>query len=124
MSRIFPIIAMVTACTTGGNYPEKYASTLCETSYACLDNDDIELVSGYDNEEECVAEESSKFRGSSIYDEFEEGERSFNKDAANACLTEIEEVQRDSDCDGSMSAWTFLNDIQSDDCADVFPTVE
>ena len=81
-------------------------------------------LSGFDNEEECIAEISSDIRSSNMYDEFEEGERKFNKEAANACLTEIEEVQQDSDCDGAMSAWTFFTDIQSDDCDDVFPTAE
>ena len=124
MNRLLPFLALLTGCTNGGNYPDKYASALCETTYACLDNDDIELVSGYDNEEECIAEISSDIRSSNTYDEFEEGERGFNKEAANACLTEIEEVQQDSDCNGSMSAWTFFTDIQSDDCDDVFPTTE
>ena len=124
MIRNLPFFALLTACTTGGNYPDKYASALCETTYACLDNDDIELVSGYDNEEECIAEISSDFRSSDTYDEYEEGERKFNQEAAGACLTEIEEVQQDSDCDGSMSAWTFFTDIQSDECGEVYPTVE
>lgn len=124
MSRFLLVTPFFIACTTGGNYPDQYAAALCETSYTCLDNDDIEMVSGYDNQDECISDISAEIRSSTMYDEFEEGSRSFNKDAAVACITEINEVQEDSDCDGSMNAWTFFTDIQSDACDDVFPTVE
>ena len=124
MTRTIPMLFLMTGCVTGGNYPDKYATALCETTYTCLNNDDVEMVTGYDDEIECIAEISSEIRSSSTYDEFEEGARGFDKEAADACITEIQEVQQDSDCDGSMSAWTFFTDIQSDACADVFPTVE
>ena len=39
--KVYPFLLVLTACTTGGNYPDKYASALCETTYACIDNDDI-----------------------------------------------------------------------------------
>lgn len=124
MTRFIPTILFLSACTTGGNYPEQYAKALCETTYACLDDDDIETVSGYDDMDECIVELTSEIRSSDVYDEWEEGARSFNKEAASGCITEIEEVQQDSDCDGSMSAWTFFTDIQSDDCDDVFPATD
>ena len=97
---------------------------MCETTYACLDEGDIEVVTGYDDIDECIVELTSEIRSSDVYDEWEEGTRTFNKEAASGCITEIEEVQQDSDCDGSMSAWTFFTDIQSDDCDDVFPTAD
>ncbi len=122
--RPFFAIFMLSACTTGGNYPDQYATVLCETTYACLDNDDVEMVTGYDDENECILELTTEMKTSDVYAEWDSGARSFNKEAAKACLEEIEEVQNDADCDGSMSAWTFFTDIQSDACNEVFPTVE
>lgn len=121
MFRSIPLLFLLTACTTGGNYPDQYAKALCETTYACLDNDDIEMVSGYDDMEECIFEIGVDVRTSDSYAEYDAGARSFDKEAAQACLDEITEVQEDADCDGSMNAWTFFTDIQSDACSEVFP---
>ena len=118
------LIPLLSGCITGNNYPEKFATSLCETAFTCLDSGDIEFITGYDNQDECIVDLTAEIQTSTTYDEYEEGTRSFNKDAANLCFTEIIEVQGDSDCDGSMNAWSFFTDIQSNACDDVFPTVE
>ena len=126
MRTIHPLLTILflSACTTGGNYPDQYATTLCETTYTCLDNDDVEMVTGYDDMDECILELTTELKSNNVYTEWESGSRAFNKDAAEACLEEIKEVQNDADCNGSMSALTFFSDIQSDACNEVFPTVE
>ena len=120
------LIAGVTGfgCTTGSNYPTKYANAICETSYICLDSEDIELVFGYDNEDECVTEVIDAITSSDDYEDYELGNKDFDSDAADLCISEVVEVQSDSDCDGSMNAWTFVSDIASDACSEIYPDAE
>lgn len=127
MSRSIPLLFLLTGCITGGNYPDQYAKALCETTYACLDNDDIEMVSGYDDMEECIFEVGVDVRATDTYAEYDAGARSFDQEAAQLCLNEITEVQEDADCDGSMNSLRFISDmleIQSDACREIFPKVK
>ena len=120
----FLLSALMIACTTGENYPTKYSTSLCETMYACIDNDTIETFLNYDDVEECKSEQESDFRETTTYDSYEEGDLTFNKEAADSCLEEINEVQSDSDCDGEMDVFSFLADMSSDDCTEVYQEAE
>ena len=111
---------LMLACTTGNNYPTKFANAVCDSMFACMDDENIELFTSYDNIEECKIEEEEKLRNSSAFDSFEEGDLVFNKENAEKCLTEITEVQQDSDCNGDMNIVSFLADAANEDCADVY----
>ena len=112
--------ALMLGCTTGNNYPTKYANTVCESMFACIDDDSIEAFTNYDDVEECKADQEEAIRDSSTFDAFEEGDADFNGEAAEKCLTEISEVQNDSDCDGNMNIISYLADASSEDCGDVY----
>ena len=111
-------------CTTGSNYPTKYANAICETQYKCLDEGDVEMVMGYDNQEECITEWIDVMTSADDYEGWQLGNNDFNREAADLCIGEVVEVQSDSDCDGSMNAWTFVNDIASDACSEVYPEID
>jgi hypothetical protein len=111
-------------CTTGTNYPTKYANALCETSYKCLDADELELVFGYDDEDECISEVIEAMSSSDVYEDYQLGNNDFNGESAQLCITEVVDVQSDSDCDGSMNAWTFLSDIADESCNEVYTESE
>ena len=107
-------------CTTGNNYPQKYADTICSSAFECLSADEIDLFLGYDNIEECKESEEKTMRESSNFDSFEEGDVAFNKEAAEQCLMEISEVREDSDCNGSMNIVSWGIDIANDACFDIY----
>ena len=111
---------LLTACTTGNNYPQQYAKSFCKSAFTCMDNETIEFLYSYDSEEDCLLDQEKVMRDSSDFDAFEEGDLGFNKEAANLCLTEIEEVVSDSDCDGNMDFFSFLADASSDECDEVY----
>jgi hypothetical protein len=123
MSSLLFLFATV-ACTTGANYPEQFASAYCETAYKCMNNSDIETFTGYDDVEDCKLDWTAEMMNTSDYEAWEEGDMAFDREKANACLTEITEVQQDSDCDGSMNVFDFFNDTQSGACDDVYYTKE
>jgi len=108
------------ACTTGDNYPTKYATVTCETMYACIDNGLIESILSYDNQEDCIASTEEDVRESDDFSDFTDGNKDFQKDAAESCLGEIEEVQSESECDGDMNPITYIQDIASEDCSEVY----
>ena len=113
---------LLTACTTGNNYPQQYAKAFCNSLFSCVDMDDSlnEILYPYDNKEECLFEVEKSKRESSTFDAFEEGDVPFNSESADLCLTEIEEVVSDSDCDGNMDALSFSIDISNDECDNVY----
>lgn len=112
------------ACTTGANYPENYATAICETAYKCMNNSDIETFTGYDDVVDCKQEWTSDLMNTSDYEAWEEGDMAFDREKANICLTEITEVQQDSDCDGEMNFFDFVSDTSSDACDEVYVTKE
>jgi len=112
--------ALMLGCTTGNNYPTKYANTVCDSMFTCIDNESIETFTGYDDIDECKEKEEENYRESSIFDSFEEGDVEFNAEAADRCLNEIAEVKNDSDCDGEMNIISYLADAASEDCAEVY----
>ena len=86
--------------------------------------DDIEFWTQYDDEDECAADVQSAIESSTVYDEYEEGDRTFDTDIADACLKEIRETREDSNC-GEMSYLEFLQDSEAlGFCADAFPEAE
>ena len=70
--------------------------------------------------EECIATESSNTRGG--FDSFQEGDATFNKENAQACIEEAEQVLSDSDCDGNMDILSFSADAMTESCGDVTST--
>ena len=112
----------LSACVTGNNYPDQYAKTFCETTFQCLDNQDIATFTGYDTIEECILDISTNAKDSDTYKDWQAGNMVFNKDNAELCLNELVQVQEKSTCDGSMNVLTYAGDIQNDACADVYQT--
>lgn len=114
------ILFFLFGCVTAKNYPEHFAENACKTMFTCVDNDDIDTFLQYDNEEECVADILKEGESSSVYTDWEAGDKEFNKENAESCLTEISDVQDDADCDGSMNALSFMIDVYSEDCQEVY----
>ena len=116
---LFPSFILI-ACTTGTNYPQKHAQTICSALFECVDEDAIDLFLSYDNIEECEASEEQIIRNSGDFDAYEEGDAEFNKEAAEQCLNEILEVRADSDCNGNMNIVNWGIDIASSSCDKVY----
>ena len=116
------LLPLIFGCTTGDNFPAKYANAYCSSLFACVDTDsaEFEFLYKYDNAAECKEEEESNFRSSSLYDSYEEGDLVFNNEAAEECLSEMNEVRQDSDCDGDMNILTYFNDAISSECSNVY----
>lgn len=107
-------------CLNGESYPEKFAISICETAYMCLDNGDIERFTQYDGVEDCIADWQDAILDSAGYEAWQEGDAIFNKENAKLCLAEINEVQVDPECDGSMNALSFFQDIQTEACDSIY----
>ncbi|MEC7988021.1 MAG: hypothetical protein VX278_22830 [Myxococcota bacterium] len=109
-------------CTTGNSFPSQYANAYCSSIFSCVNTDsaEFEFLYQYDNVAECKEEEESNYRSSSLYDSYEEGDLTFNKESAEECLSEMNEVRSDSDCDGDMNILTFFSDALSEECANVY----
>ena len=114
------MIFLLFACTTGSSYPSKLASATCKTSYRCIDNDIIEDFLGYEDIDECITEVEADYRQSDVYNDWENGNKDFNKENAELCLSEILDVQNDSDCDGDMDVFSFFFDISAEECSKVY----
>jgi hypothetical protein len=67
-------------------------------------------------------------RGSLAYDRWEEGDASFDSEAAGVCIDEVSEFRTDADCAGeSLNLFNyaaFLLDAAHEDCGAVYPTDE
>ena len=113
---------LLIGCTTGDNFPSKYANAYCSSLFSCVDTESVEFefLYKYDDVSECKEEEESNFRSSSLFDSYEEGDLAFNEEAAKECLEEMNEVRQDSDCDGDMNILTYYNDAISSECANVY----
>ena len=111
-------------CLSGGGYPDSYASAYCGTMFACFDADSIDNVAGWDNLSDCKEEVAEDGRQTAGYDGWEEGELTFNSDAAANCIDEVEEFQVDSDCDGRnldfINYALFALDVAHEDCGSVY----
>jgi len=114
------ITLLLAGCMTGNSYPAERARTYCASLFACVDADQIELMTTYDDADECVQEETETYEGSSGYRSFLEGGCAFDSDSAQRCLEEASSVISDADCDGNMGFLSFLLDIADDDCDDVY----
>ena len=107
-------------CLSGGSYPSQRARVYCDSLFACVDENEIEFWTSYDDVDECVDEQTDVFEDSSGYQSFRDGDCPFNSDNAGSCLEEISEVRNDSDCDGNMGFLTFSLDAADQDCAEVY----
>ncbi len=114
---------LLPGCVNGTNYPKTYAATYCGTLFACVDESEIESWTTYDDEKECREDFQAEMEDTSIYDQYEEGDRTFDGDAAEACIKEADEIRDDSDC-GTMNFIEFFVDSGTDECGDVYPEAE
>ena len=113
-----------TGCVNGDNYPTVLAREYCRSLYACVeDEDSIETWTTYDDEAECREERTAAIEDGAVYDQYEEGDRDFDSDAANACIDEVAQIRDDSDC-GSMDVPGFLFDSLTEECDEVYPEAE
>ena len=130
--RLALVLALVSllcsACVTGTNYPDSYASAYCGTIYACFETDSIEDFFGWDSVSDCRDEKSAEGTESWAYDAYLEGDRVFDSEAAGNCIGEVEEFRSDPDCAGEelnlFNGAGFLLDIEHEDCAAVYPEAE
>lgn len=114
----------LTGCVNGNNYPTTWAREYCRSLYACIeDTDSIEDFLGYDDEAECRESVTADLEDSTTYDQWEEGDRDFDSDAANSCIDEVAQIRDDADC-GSMNLIDFAVDASNEDCNEVYPEAE
>ena len=118
IAKLIVIAGMGTGCLTGNSFPENYSSSYCNALFTCVSSDAIELI--YDTEEECDLEISSALKDSTTYDSFQEGDMTFNKDKANACIDEVEQMLSDDSCTGDMNIVEFALDSATSACDDVY----
>ena len=118
------ILVVLSGCLSGTSYPKTFATTYCASMYVCVDEGEIETWLNYDDEADCRTNLQEDIEGSAAYDAFEEGDRTFDVDAANACLEEASQVRDDADCTGSMNILQFGLDAATEECEDVYPPAE
>ncbi len=114
---------LLPGCVNGNNYPQQYAAAYCGALFACVGESEIENWTSYDDEKECREELQEDLEGTSTYDQYEEGDRTFDGDAAEACINEADQIRDDSDC-GSMNYLEFFVDSATDECGDVYPEAD
>jgi len=120
LSLVACVALFLAGCLTGNSYPGERARIYCDALFSCVDEDEIEPWTGYDDRNECVDEEIDVFEDRSDYQSFLDGDCPFNSDEADRCLAEASDVRQDSDCDGNMSFLLFLVDIADEDCDEVY----
>lgn len=125
LASLAPLLFLLGCPVTGDSYPQTYANELCSAMFLCVaDENDIEFWTQYDDEEECAEGVRSDIESSTVYDQYEEGDRTFDKDVADTCLREITGTRDDSDC-GGMSFLEFLADSEATGyCAEAFPEAD
>lgn len=117
---VLALTLLLPGCLNGNSYPKNYAATYCGALFACVDESEIENWTNYDDEKECREELQEDLEGTSTYDAYEEGDRTFDSDAAQACIDEADQIRDDSDC-GTMSYLEFFVDSATDECGEVYP---
>jgi len=114
----------LTGCLSGNGYPDSYAQAYCGTLFACFESDSVEDMTGWDDVGDCKDEVASDLRSTGQYDSWEEGEASFDSDAAAACIEEVQEFRGDSDCAGESLSFlnfaAFLFDVADEACSSVY----
>ena len=116
----FPLMG----CLSGNSYPDSYARAFCGSLFGCYEADSVEDVTGWDDADECREDRAAALREGAGYDSWEEGDASFDSDAAEACQGEAQEFRNDSDCAGEalnfFSYAAFLLDVSDEACASVY----
>lgn len=125
MRRLLLVLALglLAGCVNGNSYPKTYAANYCVALFTCVDANEIEFWTNYDDEDDCKADLQEEMEGSTVYDEFQEGDRTFDPDNADACINEVAQIRDDPDC-GDMNIVAFLADAATDECNEVYPTAE
>jgi len=116
-------LGLLSGCLNGNNYPKQYANAYCSSLYACVDAEEIEFWTNYDDEDDCIADVQSEMEDSTTYDQYEEGDRTFDGDNGSACIEEADQIKDDSSC-GDMNALEFVADAATDECNEVYPEAE
>jgi hypothetical protein len=124
LALLLPLTLLLGCPLTGDNYPQQYASAYCSSLFTCVEStSDIDLFLQYDDEDECLEKKQAEIEGSSWYDQYLEGDRTFDKDNGDACVKELDELRDDPDC-GTMGLLDFGFDASTEECSDVFPAAE
>ena len=124
LSVLFAFATLGSGCLTGNSYPEQYADAYCESLFTCVPSNQIDLATSYDSVDECVSEVSEAIRESSVFDSFQEGDSTFNKENAESCINEAAQMLTDDSCDGELDIVSFSLDATESDCSDVYETKE
>jgi len=121
LTLLLPLTLLLGCAVTGDNYPKQYSAAYCASLFACVESEsDIDTFLQYDDEAECRENKQSEIESQGYYDQYEEGDREFDADAAATCIKEVDEVRDDSDC-GSMGLIEFGFDVSDEACTRVFP---
>ena len=124
LALLLPLAFLLGCPVTGNNFPTQYANEYCAALYLCVeDPNDIEFWTQFDDEDECAEEIENGLLDSGRYEQYEEGDREFDQDAADSCLEEIRQVRDDNDC-GSMGYIEFNLDAEADFCPEAYPAPE
>jgi len=115
----FAVALCLSGCLTGDSYPKSYAQAYCSSLFECVDEDQIDLLLGYDDAAECREEIEEDRRASSEFQSWQEGDCGFDSEAAASCQEELTDVINDSDC-GSMNWLEWVIDGASTECAEVY----
>jgi hypothetical protein len=118
--RLLAVMALTAACSTGLNYPDRYANEFCKSAYVCIGAEDVEAVTLWDNEAECAIETANIVMQDPGYEGYEEGDCTYDPAAAKACIAEVAQIRSDVDCDGDMGYIAFLTDSLASACANVY----
>lgn len=120
---VLPLL-LLSGCLSGNTYPERYGDAYCGTLFACFEADSVEDLTGFDNASDCSEETAEVVRDRADYDRWEEGDASFDSDAAAACIEEVSEFLADGDCAGDelniLNYAAFLLDVGHEDCDSVY----
>ena len=120
---VLPLFVL-SGCLSGDSYPERYAAAYCGTLFACFEADSVEDITGHDDAGDCSEEVAQAVRDRADYDQWEEGDASFDSDAASACIEEVSEFRADGDCAGEelnlFSYGAFIFDVAHEDCDSVY----
>ena len=101
-------LGIASACTTIMTYPKQQAKAFCKSMFSCMDPSELQDITGYASQEECIEAEKATILSSKTYSDWTKDSDSFNSDQANICLDELKSIRSETECDGTMDYSSVL----------------
>lgn len=120
MRALLFIPLLSSACILGEAWPERYAVELCATAFTCVEGEDLSTNADWSDEQACVDDVASVVRLDPKYEGFQNGDCTWEGDAATDCLQELSDLRGSDSCDGKMTYAELLVDGVSPRCAVVY----